>query len=500
MKKAVVNVMIITIVAKLLGFAKEVMLSYFFGASGISDAYLISQTIPGIIFQFVGTGLATCFIPVYSSISNNEGEKGANYFTNTILMIVFIFSTVIVLLVMGNTEFVVKIFAAGFEGGTLKQAVFFTRIGIFSLYFSAIIYVMNSYLQMKNRFSLVAFTAVPNSIMILLSIIAGAKLEIIWLPIGSILAVFIQASFLLVMAHRENFHFSLNMDFKNHKVLEMLKLMIPVTIGVSINELNLLIDRTLASGIAVGGISALSYAESIVMFVQGIFVQTIATVYYPALTDMVEKRDVKGTEKALQDAMQGMFFLLIPVTIGCIVLSKDVVEILYGRGNFGQDAAQMTSIAFGLYTLGIVGYGFREIFSRFFYAYHDTKTPMINAAIGVGVNIIMNLTLSPIIGIGGLALATSVSSTLTAILLFIQMHKQYGNVFELETIVDYVKIIISAGIMGIVVYFVHTFMAISNLYISFVMTVLSGVITYFICVVILKVNVIKDIIKTIKKS
>ena len=92
MKKAVVNVMIITIVAKLLGFAKEVMLSYFFGASGISDAYLISQTIPGIIFQFVGTGLATCFIPVYSSIANNEGEKGANYFTNTILMIVFIFS------------------------------------------------------------------------------------------------------------------------------------------------------------------------------------------------------------------------------------------------------------------------------------------------------------------------------------------------------------------------------------------------------------------------
>lgn len=499
MKKIVLNVMIITVLAKVLGFARELLLSYYFGASGISDAYLISQTIPGIIFQFVGTGLATCFIPVYSNVLHHDGEKKANYFTNTVLTVVFIFSTVVVLAVWGNTPFIVKIFAAGFEGQTLENAIFFTRIGIVSLYFSTLIYVMNSYLQLKNKFGFVAFTAIPNSIIIMVSIVAGAKIGEIWLPVGSILAVFLQSAFLLYMARKENFRFRLNVDFKNPKVLEMGKLMIPVTIGVSINELNVLIDRTVASGIAVGGISALTYAESLVMFVQGIFVQTITTVYYPGLTEMAEKGDMQGTKKALNDAMRGMFFLLLPITIGCMLLSKDIVSILYERGNFGLDAVTMTSTAFLLYTLGILGYGFREIFSKVFYAFHDTKTPMINAGIGVTLNIIMNLTLSPIIGIGGLALATSLSSTITAILLFIQLRKKYGRVLDEGGAKEYTKMIAAAIVMGIVVYIAYYIGKNVNVYVSFAVSVICGVVSYMLCTILLKVDTIVDIMKDIKK-
>lgn len=499
MKKTVLSVMIITVLAKVLGFARELMLSFFFGASGISDAYLISQTIPGIIFQFVGTGLATCFIPIYLNILNQDGEEKANYFTNTVLSIVFIFSTLVMLVVLGNTPFVVKIFASGFEGETLDNAINFTRIGIISLYFSSMIYVMNSYLQMKNRFGIVAFTAIPNSLIIMLSIIAGAKFNIIWLPIGSIMAVLVQAIILLGVARKEKFRLSLNVNLKNPKVLEMGKLMIPVTIGVSINELNLLIDRTIASGIAVGGISALTYAESLIMFIQGIFVQTVVTVYYPSLTKMAEKGDVQGSKAALNDAMKGMFFLLIPVTIGCMMLSEDLVRILYERGNFGSDAVTMTSTALLLYTLGIVGYGFREIFSRVFYAFHDTKTPMINAGIGVILNIIMNLTLSPIIGIGGLALATSVAATITAILLFIQLKRKFGRIFEFKEVKDYIKIIISTIVMGAVVYVTYGVMKDVDLYVRFVVSVLCGVVAYMICALVLKVDVIIDIINDMKR-
>lgn len=499
MKKVVFSVMAITVLAKVLGFARELILSFFFGATGISDAYLISQTIPGIIFQFVGTGLATCFIPIYLNISHQEDEEKANYFTNTILTIVFVFSTIVILVVLGNTPFIVKIFASGFEGETLRNAILFTRISIMSLYFSSMIYVMNSYLQMKNKFGLVAFSAIPNSIVIMFSIIIGAKSDIIWLPIGSIIAVLIQAMVLLGVAQKENFQLRLNVNLKNPKVLEMGKLMIPVTIGVSINELNLLIDRTVASRLAVGGISALTYAESLVMFIQGIFVQTVVTVYYPSLTQKAERGDIKGTKDALKDAMKGMFFLLIPVTMGCLMLSEDLVRLLYERGNFNNDAVIMTSTALLLYTIGIIGYGFREIFSRFFYAFHDTKTPMINAAVGVTLNIIMNLTLSPILGIGGLALATSVSATITAILLFIQLRIRYGKLFTLNDLKGYIKVIISTVIMGVVVYVVKNMMLDINVYVRFAGIICCGVLSYMICALILKVDIIVDIIHDMKR-
>ena len=263
MKKAVYNVMIITIIAKLLGFGRELLLSYFFGANGLSDAYLISQTIPGTIFQFVGTGLATAFIPVYMKVKSAEGNEKANRFSNTILTAILMFSTIAIVIVWVYTEQIVKLFANGFEGDTLYYAVIFTRIGIFSLYFSAMIYIFNSYLQSNGEFSIVAFVAIPNSVVIMLAIVAGAKMDIMALPIGSVFAVFIQVIILLPAMKRQGYRFGMNFEFGNFYVKEMIHLMIPVIIGVSVNQINVLVDRTIASQIAVGGISALIYADTV---------------------------------------------------------------------------------------------------------------------------------------------------------------------------------------------------------------------------------------------
>ena len=142
--RAISSVVIFTLIAKLLGFFREVILSYFFGATGISDAYLISQNIPGTIFQFVGTGLTTCFIPVFFQVLNKDGKKKADIFTNTLVTIVLLFSTVVIILIWIFTPQVVKAFASGFTGDTLWYAVWFTRIGVLSLYLSTIIYIYGS--------------------------------------------------------------------------------------------------------------------------------------------------------------------------------------------------------------------------------------------------------------------------------------------------------------------------------------------------------------------
>lgn len=500
MKKAVYNVMIITIVAKLLGFGRELLLSYFFGANGLSDAYLISQTIPGTIFQFVGTGLATAFIPVYMKVKSAEGNEKANRFSNTILTTILMFSTIAIVIVCVYTEQIVKLFANGFEGDTLHYAVIFTRIGIFSLYFSAMIYIFNSYLQSNGEFSIVAFVAIPNSIIIMLAIVAGAKMDIMALPIGSVFAVFVQVIILLPAMKRQGYRFGMNFELGNFYVKEMIHLMIPVIIGVSVNQINVLVDRTIASQIAVGGISALIYADSLIMFVQGIFSQSIATVYYPQITQLAEEHKENELKKMLNEALESMAFMLIPIMLGCIVLGTGIVRALYGRGAFDEEAIRLTGTALSFYGFGIVGYGFREILSRVFYAYHDTKTPMINSMIGMLLNIILNLTLSRTFGIGGLALATSMSSIVTAILLYVHLKKKIGIIFVKAEKIEIFKMLACAVIMGAETWIAYSMV---NQYIgafsAIVISIVSGIIVYFVLAKICRIKMFMQGFKLVKK-
>lgn len=500
MKKAVYNVMIITIVAKLLGFGRELLLSYFFGANGLSDAYLISQTIPGTIFQFVGTGLATAFIPVYMKVKSAEGNEKANRFSNTILTTILMFSTIAIVIVCVYTEQIVKLFANGFEGDTLHYAVIFTRIGIFSLYFSAMIYIFNSYLQSNGEFSIVAFVAIPNSIIIMLAIVAGAKMDIMALPIGSVFAVFVQVIILLPAMKRQGYRFGMNFELGNFYVKEMIHLMIPVIIGVSVNQINVLVDRTIASQIAVGGISALIYADSLIMFVQGIFSQSIATVYYPQITQLAEEHQENELKKMLNEALESMAFMLIPIMLGCIVLGTGIVRALYGRGAFDEEAIRLTGTALSFYGFGIVGYGFREILSRVFYAYHDTKTPMINSMIGMLLNIILNLTLSRTFGIGGLALATSMSSIVTAILLYVHLKKKIGIIFVKAEKIEIFKMLACAVIMGAETWIAYSMV---NQYIgafsAIVISIVSGIIVYFVLAKICRIKMFMQGFKLVKK-
>ena len=130
MKRAALLVMIITILSKLLGFGREIVSSYVYGASAIIDAYLVSQTIPGVIFSFVSVGVATGFIPLYSRIFKEEGRLGADTLTNNLSNAMLLFASVVVVVVL-FTEPIVRVFASGFAGDTLQFAADFTRISVF---------------------------------------------------------------------------------------------------------------------------------------------------------------------------------------------------------------------------------------------------------------------------------------------------------------------------------------------------------------------------------
>lgn len=498
MGKAISVMVLFTLLAKVLGFVRELLLSYFFGTTGISDAYLISQTIPGTIFQFVGTGLTTCFIPVYYKVLNEHNRKECDDFTSKVLTLVLSFSTVAMAVVWLFTPSVVKLFAAGFTGDTLDLAVLFTRIGISSLYFSSVIYVYNSYLQANNIFGFTAAAAIPNSIVIICSIVLGACWNILALSIGSALATAVQMAFLFIPVHKLKFRIKLNFHWKDSYLKHFFYLLGPVILGVSVNEINVLVDKSVASQVAVGGISALTYANSLIMLIQGGFAQPIATVFYPRITENIAKGNKKIAQDDFQTALLVLLVLLLPITVGFLVLPQEIIAVFFGRGAFDENAIVLTATALSFYSFGIVFIGVRELLARYYYAYGNTKLPMINAAIGMVVNIVLNLTLSKAIGIGGLALATSVSAAVTVLLMWVQCRKLAEGAGVKLYWREIVKITVAAIIMGIIVCFAKPLFPIGDFFGLFVL-VFIGATTYGITIFALRVEIVMEFANKVLK-
>ncbi len=497
-QKAVASVMLITVIAKLLGFAREIFLSYFLGATGVSDAYLIAQTIPGTIFQFVGTGLSTCFIPVYAGIMAKKSRKEGNYFTNSVIVLVLLFSTAVVALVWLKGDWVVRIFASGFTGETLEQAILFTKISVTSLYISTFIYVFNSFLQANDCFTPTALAAIPNSLIVLLSIFLGAKVNILFLPIGTVVAIFSQLLVLIPAVKKNQFKLHLNIDLRSQDMRTMYRMIVPVIISVSVNEINVLVDRTIASRVAVGGISALTYANSLIMFVQGIFGQTIATVYYPSIAKLAKKKDTQEFRKTVSEAVSGMMLFLIPITIGCLLLVSEIVSVLYGRGAFDADAVSMTSLALFGYAIGIIGYGIREILSRVFYSLDNTRTPTRNAMIGMAINIILNITLSRMIGIVGLALATSISSIVTSVLLLWELKSKDIYTIEKKQWISFLKMLLAACSMGVIIWLLKNPLMSLNQIAGLVLLICVGVVSYFVLCYMFRLEILRGVTAQVK--
>lgn len=501
MKKVTIILIILTIFAKCSGFLREIALSYFYGVSYISDAYLISTTIPSVIISFIGIGINTGFIPIYSKIEKNEGVECAIRFTNKLLSCLFIVFTLIILLALPFTNSIVKMFALGFEGETLELAVDFTRVSLFSVYFTGSIYVYSGFLNLRGNYIAPVLVALPLNIVTIVSIFISTRGNILLLAIGTLLATASQYILILPCVHKNEFRHKFIMDFADKDIKNLAYISLPIMLGMSVSQINTLIDRTIASKISIGGISSLNYANKLNLFIYSIFVISIITVMYPSISRMSAANDNTGFKKAITESMNAVNLFVIPASVGAMVFSKPIVKMLFGRGAFDAIAVNMTGDALFYYSIGMVGVGLREVLSRAFYSMQDTKTPMINATIGMVLNIVLNLILSRYMGISGLALATSIAATIITILLFINLRKRIGPFGMKHIAITFAKILVASLIMGLIAWFSFNYLIGSiSQNLSLLIAIVIGVSVYFTIVCFMKIEDVDVIVKAVKEK
>ncbi|MGB5823481.1 MAG: murein biosynthesis integral membrane protein MurJ [Proteocatella sp.] len=501
MKKTAVILMVISVLSKITGLGRDLTLSYIYGASNISDAYLISITIPGVIFGFIATGIAAGYIPMYSKILSVDGEYEANLFTNNLINILLVICTIVVALGLIFTDQIVRTFASGFKGETLALTVQFTKITLFAIYFTGTVSIFSGFLQIKDNYIIQALIGLPLNFFLILSIIIGPHTNVVMLATGYVVAIVSQLLLMIPYMRRNKYRYKAVFDLKDKNIRNMAYIVMPLILGVSVNQINVLVDRTIASQLAVGGISALNYANRLNGFVQGIFVLSIATVLYPMMSKMAAEENMIGLKKSLSESITGINLLVLPATMGSMILATPIVSILFGRGAFDNDALHLTSYALFFYSIGMIGFGLRDILSRVFYSIQDTKTPMINAAIGMVLNIILNIILSKYMGIGGLALATSISAIFTTGLLFISLHKKIGSFGLKHIFVSFVKISFASLIMGLLAKTSFDyFSGIIGPSLSLIIAIGVGAISYSVMIYFMKIEDVDVLVNSVKKK
>lgn len=499
--------MVVTMLSKVLGFGREIVLSYFYGTSAYSDVYIVSMNIPLVVFSSIGVALVTTFIPLYQEALNSKGEERALKFSNNVMSIVVILSIILGVLGFIFAEPLVKLFAVHYTGEKLALAVKFVRIMIGGVVFIGLSNLMTSYLQIKGDFTIPGMIGFPNNIVIITSIILSAVTGNIYiLAIGTLIGMLSQFLFQVPFAIKKGYKFKPTIDFKDEYLRKMLILVLPVLIGVAVNQVNAMVDRSLASGLGDGVITALNNANRLNGFVMGLFIATLGAVIYPTLSKLSSENNKEKFAESVANSVNCINLLVIPASIGAIVLATPVVRILFERGAFDERSTVLTATALVFYSIGMVGFGLRDILDKVFYSLKDTRVPMINGIISVLLNIILNIILVKVMGHGGLALATSLSAIICIFLLFRSLKKKIGYYGQDKIRATFIKTLVASTVMGVVTYFVYKFLF-GVLGLGFIQEAISlgisiavGGVIYLALIVVFKVEEVNMAIDMIKQK
>ncbi len=279
----------------------------------------------------------------------------------------------------------------------------------------------------------------------------------------------------------------------------VLKLIGPVILGVGIAEVNRVIDRMLASGAGEGAVASINYASKLINVFSGLLVSGLSVVCFQKFTELYAENKVDLLLSQFLKYIKLASFFTVPISCGLLVMSNEAVTIVFGRGEFNENAVISTSYVFLFYSLGLTFIVLRELGTKVFYAMHDTRTPMFNSAIGVCINIVLNIILVKKMGAAGLALATSISSGLICMLLFGSLKKKQEKIQYKRVTVEIIKIVLASAVMCICIMLSEKYLMMLNVYVKSILLVFLGCVVYFAVTFILKSEVLMPGIEKVRQ-
>lgn len=432
-----------TLLSRLVGFAREMLIAAALGAGPVADAFYAAFRFPNLFRRLFAEGaFNSAFVPLFARALEGEGEAGARRFAEEVLAALL----VVLLLLTAAIEiaapfFVATIVAPGFGAGTDKFALTVTLSRIMFPYLAAmsLVAMLSGILNALRRYFAAAFAPVLLNL-ILVAVLAwglwrGLDPAAVGLLLGwGVFAAGLAQLLLLALAVRAaGFPLRPRRPRPTPAVRRLLWLAAPAALAGGITQINLFVGQIIASTKA-GAIAALQYADRVYQLPLGVVGIAVGVVLLPELARALGAGHRREAAQAQNRALEFALFLTVPAAAALFVMPEAVVRVLYERGAFTPQTTATVAAALAYFALGLPAFVLVKVFSPGFFAREDTRTPMLVALLAMAANIGLSLALFPRLAEAGIALATTLSGWLNALLLFALLLRRGDWPFDAPTL------------------------------------------------------------------
>lgn len=446
-----------TMLSRIFGFLRDMVVAAFFGAGLATDAFFVAFRIPNLLRRLLGEGsLTVSFVPVFTEYLNKKTKAEALELAQIAFTVLSIILVAVSILGVIFSPFIVAVMAPGFTRipEQYELTVFLNRLMFPYIFFISLVALCMGILNALRHFAAPALSPVILNIAMIVAtltlrdffsepIVALA----VGVMIGGILQLAMQWPFLVRMGVRLKLVFNL----AHPGIRKIGMLMLPAFFGAAIYQINILIGTILASFLPRGSVSYLYYADRIVELPLGVFAIAVGTATLPSFSDQISRGHFDQFKTTLAFSMRLILFITIPAMIALIALREPIISVLFQRGHFDVNSTLMTAQALLFYAVGLWAFSVIRVIVSAFYAMQDTKTPMKAAVAALIVNVAFSLALMYPLKHGGLALATSIASAVNVILLIFILKRKIGGFMDRDFCLAVLKMILASVVMWLAI-------------------------------------------------
>lgn len=401
----------LTIIAKVIGFGKSIILASYFGADLNSDAYYFSSSLVANVLYMITTSIGISFLPIYIKIRENEGRERSSQYAAETLIMMSVIAVSLATLVIVAAPLLIHIFAPTYTGSQFDNTVLYLRIMAGGILFALLTNIFLNLLNGEKVYGFSNISGIINSGVLILMIIVlspriGIMSAVLALPVSYV------AQFLTLSSRGKRYvDFRLKRSPWNESTKMLLIQALPILLSNATIELNQMIDKMLLVSIEDGAVSAVHYSSVLYQFASSIVSIPIVTVIFTELSELVAQNELDATRRLIKDTLHAAFLIGVPVTLVMLIFPAPIVNFVFGHGRFTDYAVFRSSIGLFFYGFCLIPACIKQVITKAFYSVHDTRIPMVLSVMEVALNIGASLLLSRFMGLSGVVCGTAVATT-----------------------------------------------------------------------------------------
>jgi len=443
------------ILSRILGYLRDVIIATAYGQTRITDAYQAAFSIPDFLYNLLVAGTVTAaFIPVFSGYINTDRQEEGWAIAATVFHVAAVVMFCGVAAAWTFTPAIVSNWLVpGFEPDSMALTVTMTRIMLLQAFFMALNGIGMGILHSYQRFMGPAVASVAYNIVIIFFGVALKRyLGIVGFAVGVTVGAAAQFIIQLISLKQIGLRYKPVLLLNHPGVRQVFALMIPILLSYGLTQIGLLVQQNIASALPGGALSALRWAQRLMLMPVSIFAVTMIIAIFPTLNSHVARREMDLFKSDIVFGLRNILYITLPCSVGLAVLSQPVVRLLYQQGNFSAESTALTAYTLTFFCFGLFAQGGVLLMNRVFYALQDTWKPVLIGLCAMALNILLNyLFISPM-GTGGLALAYSCATIVNLLMQMQTLRRKIGRIGARALCVSFGKTLVISAIMGLCAY------------------------------------------------